>query len=136
MAVRLLTLHAGCHLPPGRYLVLISVSSAIVQLEGLGQLKKSVTSLGIKPTTFQLVAYCLNQLCYRIPQRKHKHNSYLQFRCAYTGDYSVPGSLYVLLQNFGILFHDFSKITKTIRYKACLLQEKTFKSKCEETFSK
>jgi hypothetical protein len=29
---------------------------AMVQLEGLGQLKNPATSLGIKPMTFQLVA--------------------------------------------------------------------------------
>jgi hypothetical protein len=29
---------------------------AIVQLEGLGQLKNPVTSLGIDPATFQLIA--------------------------------------------------------------------------------
>jgi hypothetical protein len=36
-------------------------------LEGLGQLKNPVTSSGIKPATFQLVARCLNQLRYRLP---------------------------------------------------------------------
>jgi hypothetical protein len=45
MAVRLSALRAGRHLPPGRFLVLISVRSrvdcrAIVRLEGLGKLKK------------------------------------------------------------------------------------------------
>jgi hypothetical protein len=45
---------------PGGFLVLISVKGwvgprAIMQLEGLGQLKNPVTSLGIKPATFQLV---------------------------------------------------------------------------------
>jgi hypothetical protein len=30
---------------------------AIVQLEGLGQLKNPMTSSGIKPTTFQLVEH-------------------------------------------------------------------------------
>jgi hypothetical protein len=39
----------------------------LVQLEGLGQLKNAMTSLGIKPMTFQLVALCLNQLCYCVP---------------------------------------------------------------------
>jgi hypothetical protein len=39
---------------------------AIVRLEGLGQLKNPMTSSGIKPATFRLVA-CLNQLCYRVP---------------------------------------------------------------------
>jgi hypothetical protein len=59
---RLSGLRAGRHLPPGRLLVFISVIAcidprAIVRLEGLGQLKDPVTSLGIEPTTFRLVAY-------------------------------------------------------------------------------
>jgi hypothetical protein len=46
--MRLSALCAGCPLPPGRFLVLISVRgrvdhSAIVQLEGLGQLKIPMT---------------------------------------------------------------------------------------------
>jgi hypothetical protein len=47
--------------PPGRFLVLISVRGrvdprAIVQLEGLGKLKKKFTSSGFEPATFLLVA--------------------------------------------------------------------------------
>jgi hypothetical protein len=30
-------------------------------MKGLGQLKNPLTSLGMKPTNFQLVAQCLNQ---------------------------------------------------------------------------
>jgi hypothetical protein len=37
-----------------------------VQLEGLDQLKNAMTSSGIEPTTFRLVALRLNQLCYRM----------------------------------------------------------------------
>jgi hypothetical protein len=40
----------------------------IVQLEGLGKLKKS-TSSGLEPTTFQLVAQCLNKLNYRVLEK-------------------------------------------------------------------
>jgi hypothetical protein len=61
MAVKLLSLRAGRPLRPGRFLVLISVRDsvdprAIVRLEGLGQLKNPVTSSGIEPATFRLVA--------------------------------------------------------------------------------
>jgi hypothetical protein len=46
--------------PPGRFLVLISVTAwvdprAIVQLEGLDQLKNPMASSGIEPMTFQLI---------------------------------------------------------------------------------
>jgi hypothetical protein len=59
--VRLSAPCTGCPLPPGRFMVLISIRgwvdpSAIVWLEGLGQLKNPMTSLGIEPATFWLVA--------------------------------------------------------------------------------
>jgi hypothetical protein len=70
MAVRLSALRAGSPLPPERFLVLISEEAvnprAIVGLEGLGQLKNTVTSLGMEPATFRLIAQCLNQLSYRV----------------------------------------------------------------------
>jgi hypothetical protein len=61
MAARLSALRAGRFLPTGKFLVLISVRDwvdprAIVRLEGLGQLKNLMISLGIEPTTFRLVA--------------------------------------------------------------------------------
>jgi hypothetical protein len=54
MAVRLLALSTGGPLTTGIFLVLISVR-AIVQLEGLGQLKNAMASSGIEPTTFRFV---------------------------------------------------------------------------------
>jgi hypothetical protein len=52
---------AGRPSPPGRFMVLISVRGCVdprdtVRLEGLGQLKNPMTSSGIDPVTFQLVA--------------------------------------------------------------------------------
>jgi hypothetical protein len=71
MAVRFSALRPGHPLTPGRFLVLIPDRGcldprAIVQLEELAQLKNPVTSLGFKPATFRAVAYCLNQLRYRV----------------------------------------------------------------------
>jgi hypothetical protein len=61
MEVSLLALSTGRPLPPGRFLVLISVrgrvgSRAIVRLEGLGQMKIPVASSGFDPASFRLVA--------------------------------------------------------------------------------
>jgi hypothetical protein len=52
---------AGRPLPPGRFLVLISVRGwveprAILRLEGLGQFKNQMTSSGNEHATFQSVA--------------------------------------------------------------------------------
>jgi hypothetical protein len=38
-----------------------------VRLEGFGQLKNPVASLGIEPAASKLAAYSLNQLCYHVP---------------------------------------------------------------------
>jgi hypothetical protein len=35
-------------------------------VEELGQLKNPMASSGIEPATFQLIAWCLNQLRYRV----------------------------------------------------------------------
>jgi hypothetical protein len=53
--------YAPAALPPGRFLVLISVIGwvdprGVVRLVGLGQLKNPMTSSGIEPTTFRLIA--------------------------------------------------------------------------------
>jgi hypothetical protein len=48
---------------------------AIVRLEGLGQLKYPVTSPGTETATFQLVAQCLNQLRYRVPRDRNRHDA-------------------------------------------------------------
>jgi hypothetical protein len=70
MAVRLSASRAGRPVPAGRFREIISVRGwvaprAIVRLEGLGQLKNPMTSSGIEPATFRLVAQC-NQLRYRV----------------------------------------------------------------------
>jgi hypothetical protein len=70
MAVRLSAL------PPGRFLVLISIRGwvgprATVRVEGLNQRKNPMTSTGIEPKTFLLVAYCPNPL-----QREEKLQQY------------------------------------------------------------
>jgi hypothetical protein len=72
MAVRLSTFRDGQPpFTPGRFLVLISVwgwidPRVIVRLEELSQLKNPMTSSGIEPATIRLVAWCLNQLRYRV----------------------------------------------------------------------
>jgi hypothetical protein len=40
----------------------------IMRLKGLGPLKNPMNSSGIEPTTFLLVAQCLNEMRYRLPQ--------------------------------------------------------------------
>jgi hypothetical protein len=60
MVVRLKVLRAGSALPPESFLVLIFVSgsvnpSVMLQLEGIGKLKISMTSSGLEPATFRLV---------------------------------------------------------------------------------
>jgi hypothetical protein len=64
MAVTLSASSASRPLPPGRFLVLISVRGwvdprAIVRLEGSGQLENVMIPSGIEPATFRLVAWIL-----------------------------------------------------------------------------
>jgi hypothetical protein len=71
MTVRLSALRGGRPLPRGKFPVLISVRcwvdpGAILWLEGLSHLENPVTSSGIEPATFRLVAQCLNELRYRV----------------------------------------------------------------------
>jgi hypothetical protein len=67
MAVRLLASRAGRRLPPGRFLVLISVRGsveprAMVRLEGLGQLKNPMTSSGIEPIFCILMTFFFHEM--------------------------------------------------------------------------
>jgi hypothetical protein len=108
MAVRLSASHACCPLPPGRFLVLISVRGsvdpeAISQLAGLGQLKNIITSSGIEHATFWLVAQYLNQLHYCVPPNgicaKQKYNLILlHFSLTVTSFNSLSHTILLLSQ--------------------------------------
>jgi hypothetical protein len=76
MAVRFSDLRAGRSLPFGRFLVPISIGgldypTTILRLEGLSQLQNRITSWGIEPATFQLPAYWINKLLFRVPRVTH-----------------------------------------------------------------
>jgi hypothetical protein len=70
MAVRLLALCAGHPLPPrGNSFVLEAESTPRpwCSWKDWVNWKNPMSSLGIEPTTFQLIAQCLSQLHYRVP---------------------------------------------------------------------
>jgi hypothetical protein len=75
MALRLSAVRSeGALYSPQNFLVLISVIGrvdprAILRLEGLLELENLMTSSGIEPATFRLVAWCLSQLRYRVPSQ-------------------------------------------------------------------
>jgi hypothetical protein len=52
---------------------------ALMRLEVLGQLKNPVTSSGIEPATFRLIALCLNQLRYRVPPNYYYYYYFLRW---------------------------------------------------------
>jgi hypothetical protein len=71
MAVRLSALLAGRPLPQedswySFLLEAVSTPVPLVRLEGLGQLRNPMTSSGIEPAIFRLLALWLNQLRYRL----------------------------------------------------------------------
>jgi len=60
-----------------------STPGAIVRPEGISRWKIPVTLSGIKPTTYHLVAQCLNQLYHCVPQQDW-NNEYWHSKCYWT----------------------------------------------------
>jgi hypothetical protein len=67
MAVMLSALRARRPLPPGRFLMLISDTRAIVRLEGLGKFKKSNDLLGNRIRNLSVCSTLPQPLRYRMP---------------------------------------------------------------------
>jgi hypothetical protein len=121
MAVRLSALGSFRALPPGSFLVLISArgwvdSRAVMRLEGLGQLQKSISS-ALDPATFRVVAQCLKWLRYRMPPLNKQYKGlgfnhfYVQSPCnPLTEDYT---EIFYMTAKGDILFIEFyEKIIK------------------------
>jgi hypothetical protein len=75
----------------------LSRLKAIVRLEGIGTLKNPMTSSGIEPVTFRLLAYCLNQLRYHVApadqglrfiQRAQHYGSWIYFPLQQIGSHA------------------------------------------------
>jgi hypothetical protein len=82
MAVRVSALRAGRALPPPQerswYSFLLEAESTPGPSEA-GRMKNS-TSSGLEPTTFRLVAQCLNQLRYRVPPMTYSSSLNIRIR--------------------------------------------------------
>jgi len=103
--------------------LLISVNGwvdprAIVRPEGFSQWKITMTTLGIKPMTFWLVAQCLNQLCHSVLHRHRWEKWILKWVLEEQGVSVSIGliSLWKLRSTMKRLFRIFQKIEELLDY--------------------
>jgi hypothetical protein len=109
MAVGLSALRSGYPLPPGRFLVLISIRGrvdrrAIVRLERLGQLKNSMNPSEIEPATFRLVTWLYIQfgnVWSDDPSIEAKHVSIVVWRSDGKMQFQIYTSRQLLLCHIG-----------------------------------